>query len=283
MGYKLGIYEKAMPSDVAWAERLYETKKAGFDFVELSVDETDAKLSRLDWTDAERRALYTASLDSGVPFRSMCLSGHRKYPFGSHDGETRRRSLEIMEKAIDLASYLGIRAIQLAGYDVYYETGDDVTRGYFAENLARATEMAAEARVLLGFETMETPFMDTVGKAMKYVTEINSPYLQVYPDIGNLTNASLLYNVSVADDLETGRGHIIAAHLKETVPGKYREIPFGTGHTDFVGDIKKLTELGVYSYVTEFWYTGGDWKENIREAHDFITDKFKKAEVEKNA
>ena len=44
----------------------------------------------------------------------------------------------------------------------------------------------------LGFETMETPFMDTVEKSMEYVNKINSPYLGVYPDIGNLKNASLL-------------------------------------------------------------------------------------------
>jgi hypothetical protein len=34
----------------------------------------------------------------------------------------------------------------------------------------------------LAFETMETAFMNTVGKAMAYVDRIQSPYLQVYPD-----------------------------------------------------------------------------------------------------
>ena len=71
--------------------------------------------------------------------------------------------------------------------------------------------------------------MDTVEKAMYYVDIVRSPYLGVYPDSGNLTNASLVYGKSVLDDMETGRGHIIALHLKESVPGKYREIPFGRG------------------------------------------------------
>ncbi len=283
MNYKLGLYEKAMPSDVPWQERLREAGEAGFDFVELSVDESDGRLERLDWSPSRRRELLETALDSGMPFRSMCLSGHRKYPFGSHDENVRRRSLDIMQKAVELAAELGIRTIQLAGYDVYYEQGDAATAGYFEENLAKAVEMAARARLTLGFETMETPFMDTVEKAMKYVDMINSPYLQVYPDIGNLTNASLLYGVPVKEDLEKGRGRIAAVHLKETVPGKYREIPFGTGHTDFVGDIIKCTELGVYSYVAEFWYTGGDWKENLRDARKFMADKFRDAEAEKNA
>ena len=48
--------------------------------------------------------------------------------------------------------------------------------------------MAAEKGIVLGFETMETPFMDTVEKAMRYVNLVSSPYLGVYPDIGNLKN-----------------------------------------------------------------------------------------------
>ena len=39
---------------------------------------------------------------------------------------------------------------------------------------------------MLGFETMETPFMDTVEKAMAYVKDVDQAYLGVYPDIGNL-------------------------------------------------------------------------------------------------
>ena len=31
--------------------------------------------------------------------------------------------------------------------------------------------------------------MNTVTKSMRYIDIINSPYLQIYPDIGNLTNA----------------------------------------------------------------------------------------------
>ena len=58
---------------------------------------------------------------TGVPIKSICLSGHRKYPLGSHDPKIRERGMKIMEKAICLAARLGVRVIQLAGYDVYYE------------------------------------------------------------------------------------------------------------------------------------------------------------------
>ena len=271
--YHIGLYEKAMPSALNWEEKLQCARDCGYDFVEISIDETDARLARLEWTAQERAQLRETMQKIGVPIRSMCLSGHRKYPFGASDPAVRQRSLEIMEKAIQLADDLGIRVIQLAGYDVYYEEGSEQTRKEFAENLKKAVEMAAVHGVVLGFETMETEFMNTVAKSMKYVDLIDNPYLGVYPDVGNLTNAAKTYGTSVLDDLETGRGHLVAMHLKETVPGKFREIPFLTGHVDFPAVIRKGWQLGVRRFVTEMWDTGKpEWKEDICFAHDKMSE-----------
>lgn len=270
--YEIGLYEKAMPGELSWREKLLTAKELGYDFVELSVDETDAKLARLDMTGEERLEILKIMSEVGVPFRSMCLSGHRKYPLGSANPATCARGMEIMEKAVQLAADLGIRIIQLAGYDVYYEDSTPETVARFGENLKKATMMAAKAGVMLGFETMETEFMNTVGKAMKYVDLVNSPYLGVYPDSGNLKNAAVTYGTDVYEDIRSGAGHTVAMHLKETVPGKFREIHFGTGHVDFRKTIDTAWEIGVRRFVTEMWYVGQDnWKEDIREAHDMMS------------
>ena len=263
--YAIGLYEKAMPKTMTWPEKLECARECGYDFVEISIDETDDKLARLDWTEEERLELVREMRRTGVPIRSMCLSGHRKYPFGSADPAVRERSMQIMEKAIQLADDLGIRIIQLAGYDVYYEESTPDSVRLFKENLAKATEMAAAKGVVLAFETMETEFMNTTAKSMEYVNLINSPWLGVYPDSGNLTNAAVSYGSDVLEDLETGRGHIFALHLKETVPGKFREIPFLTGHVDFGAVIAKAWDLGIRRFVTEMWDVGSPaWKEDIK-------------------
>ncbi len=270
--YTLGLYEKSMPSTLSWREKLEAAKEAGFDFVEISIDETDEKLSRLDMSKEERLELVKTMSEVGLPIRTMCLSGHRKYPFGSTDPAVAQRGMEIMEKAIQLAEDLGVRIIQLAGYDVYYEDSTMGTKAQFLENLKKATHMAEKAGVVLGFETMETEFMNTVEKAMKYVTLVNSSYLNVYPDLGNLTNAAVTYKNDVLEDLSLGRGHIVAMHLKETVPGKFREIPFGTGHVDFEAGIQTAWDLGIRKYVTEFWYTGNpEWKKDLEFANQKMT------------
>lgn len=270
--YTLGLYEKSMPSVLDWKEKLETAKEAGFDFVEMSIDETDEKLKRLDMSQAERMEMVNLMKIVGMPVRTMCLSGHRKYPLGSHDPAIRGKGMEIMKKAIQLADDLGIRIIQLAGYDVYYEDSNEETIGYFLENLKKATEMAARAGVVLGFETMETEFMNTVEKSMKYVNQISSIYLNVYPDIGNITNATKTYGTDVLEDLRKGRGHLAAMHLKETKPGIFREVPFGEGHVDFEKAIKTAWELGVRKFVTEFWYTGNpQWKQDLADANRRMT------------
>ncbi|MHC1734785.1 MAG: L-ribulose-5-phosphate 3-epimerase [Erysipelotrichaceae bacterium] len=271
---RLGCYEKAMPSNWTWVNKCVAAKDAGYDFIEISIDETDEKLARLDDSNFASTVLNAVKL-TGMPIRTMCLSGHRKYPLGSEHPETVMRSLDIFTKAVKLAECLGIRIIQLAGYDVYYEDSSPVTRKRFLENLKKCVAIAARHGVLLGFETMETPFMDTVSKAMAVVRAVDSPYLNVYPDLGNCTNAAKLYRTELVDDLHSGQGRIVAVHIKETVVGKYREIPFGKGHVDFKNALKTCMELGVRMYVAEFWYDSTtEANDVLKSNHDFIASYF---------
>ena len=270
--YTIGLYEKAMPGTLTWKEKLTEAQKAGYDFVEMSVDETDAKLSRLDMPAEDRMDLIEVMRETGIPIRTMCLSGHRKYPIGSSDPATSEKGMEIMQKAIQLADDLGIRMIQVAGYDVYYEESTPETVARFSKNIREAAMMAAKSGVVLGFETMETEFLNTVEKCMKYVNLVDSPFLQVYPDCGNIKNAAHMYGTDVLDDLKSGAGHMVAVHLKETVPGLFREIEYGKGHVDFEAIISTAWSLGVRKYVTEFWYTGSEnWQKDLLDANQKMT------------
>ena len=66
MARPIGIYEKATPKHFTWLERLNFAKELGFDFVELSIDESDERLARLDWSQKERLELVKAIFETGV-------------------------------------------------------------------------------------------------------------------------------------------------------------------------------------------------------------------------
>ncbi len=273
--YAIGLYEKSMPDTLSLKEKLLKAKSIGYDFLELSIDESEYRLQRLAYSPQKRLEMREEVQSTSFGLGSICLSAHRKYPLGSLDSKTRNTSLDIMKRAIDFASYMGIPIIQLAGYDVFYEPSTDKTKALFLENLERCTSLAAKQAIVLGFETMETPFMNNVTKAMAYVSLINSPYLQIYPDIGNMVNAAEGNNSIAKKDLLLGKGHIVATHIKETIPGKFREIPYGTGHVDFSLLLQACWSMGVRRFVTEFWHTSSDdWETQLTDSYAYVHQVF---------
>ena len=132
--YRIGLYEKAMPSELTWEERLESAKDAGYDYIEMSVDETDMRRSRLDWDDGQIFELLEAQKKVGLPIETICFSAQRKYPLGSKIWEEEAK--ELLRKGVIFAKKLGIRIIQTQGYDCYYEeTSDETTRERFYRNL----------------------------------------------------------------------------------------------------------------------------------------------------
>jgi hexulose-6-phosphate isomerase len=274
---KLGIYEKALPGNIDWATRLAMAEELGFHYVEISVDETDERLARLDWSAAERKDFCRTILDSPLTVPTMCLSGHRRYPLGSHDPQIRSKALELMEKAIRFCVDAGVRTIQLAGYDVYYEQGDEDTRQWYLEGMRKSLEMAAREQVMLAIEIMDHPFMNSIVKFTNIRKLLPSPWFSVYPDIGNLS----AWGNDVSGELDLGLEHIVALHLKETIAvtdshqGTFKEVPFGTGCVDFpavFATLKKLNYRG--PFLIEMWTEKADDPEKeIKEAREWIFKK----------
>lgn len=252
----LGIYEKALPKTLNWTEKLALAKSCGFDFVEMSVDETDERLARLDWSRTERSALIHSILYSDIAIPSMCLSAHRRFPFGSPDAAVREQAKTIMKKAIQLAQDIGIRTIQLAGYDVYYQPHNAQTRQRFSEGLAWAVEQGAAAQVMLAMEIMDTEFINSISKWCEWDQLLASPWFTVYPDVGNLA----AWGNDVPAELTTGIQRIAALHLKDTKPvtassqGQFRDVPFGEGCVDFVSVFRTLKALNYRgTLLIEMW------------------------------
>ena len=174
--HRVGIYEKALPNKFSWQEKLQSAKELGFDFLEISIDESEERRQRLDWSDKEIYALRRLCEEHAMPLHSMCLSAHRKFPFGSVDADIREQAKIHMQKAIVLAYKLGIRNIQLAGYDVYYEHADENTHLRFIQGMQYCAKLAEKAGVMLSVEIMDTKYLNSLSKFEILNRHINSPF-----------------------------------------------------------------------------------------------------------
>ena len=273
----MGIYEKALPKKESWSTKVDIAKGAGYDFIEISIDESDERLARLDWNNDEIKNMKNLLIDKDFRIPSMTFSGQKRFPMGSIDAATREKSMDLMKKAIEVSDKLGIRVIQVTGYDVYYEERSDKTRELFIQNLKKASEWASKACITLAIENMENTFLNSVTKYMEIAKEVDSPWLKLYPDLGNLTAWT---HDEVYNELEKGikSQQIIAVHLKEakkvtdTFGGIFRELEFGTGDVDFVKIFETLKKAEFRGpFLVEMWNESSETPlEDIKKVRDWM-------------
>ncbi|MCJ7666190.1 MAG: L-ribulose-5-phosphate 3-epimerase [Actinobacteria bacterium] len=273
----LGLYEKALPENLDWEERLSLAHQAGYNFMELSIDVSDERLERLNWDKIKRRKLKELAEDIEIPLLTMCLSANRKFPIGSAYQELRNKGMKIMEDAIWLAFNMGIRIIQVAGYDVLMdEASTDKTIETYLNNMKKSVGLASKLGVVLAIENVDIYSANSVEKIMYYVNKIKSPWLQIYPDIGNLSAMKL----DILKELKLGESHLAAIHIKDSIENVFRRIPYGEGDVDFISAFKTLKKINFHGpLLLEMWADYG--KDNfsiIMHAKDWISDKINQAE-----
>ena len=264
-----GIYEKALPKG-SWEQKFQVARDLGFDFIEMSIDESDNRLARLDWSNAIIRQMNAWQQQYEMPIRSICFSGQRRYPMGSVDANIRVKSMALLEQCFMLAQKLNCHIIQLAGYDVYYEPKSKETNTYFLVNLNKALAWANKYSVILSVETMDDKYCKNADDFFRLKEATHSPWFAVYPDLGNLSAWVQGDANNVIAQLHKMLPYITGVHIKDTLAvsktskGVFKKVPFGEGCVPFVElftSLKKMCYQG--SFLIEAWFE--DDKETIAE------------------
>lgn len=269
--YFLGLYEKAMPDDLSLEEKLLTAKELGYDHMELCIDMNLERQKRLDWTKEERKYWANFTRDNGIPVRTFSLSAMRGCPLGICDDAMNEKAFVMLEKAAILATELGSRVILFNGYDVYDEPSTPETRARFVANLHKAAAIGEKYGIILGLENADKEICDSVAKTAYYTDQINSPYLKVFADTGNIANFALGDMDVATADLESGAGKIAAMHLKDSEIGEYRFTKYGEGHVDFARNIETIKNIHVRMFTAElFYYEGMDYKAEGKRVNEFL-------------
>jgi L-ribulose-5-phosphate 3-epimerase len=274
----VGLYEKALPSAWSWEQRLAATAEAGYSFAEISIDPSDERLARLTWPAGAKADLRNAIAASGVPIMTMCLSAHRVYSLGSRVAATRLRGLEIMRRAIDFSVDVGVRIVQVPGYDVFDEQpGDAGTEVRFIDGMYQAVEWATQAGVMLALENVDVPLSESIVPCMEIVRQINSIWFQIYPDMANIAAAGY----DPVAELPNCAGHLVAVHVKDGLPRTIRGVPFEAGLVHFDEVFRVLAGLDFRGPLTvEMWADmdkTGDPVGAVRAARQFVANLVEKS------
>lgn len=249
---RCGIYEKALPSGPV-ADMAAAAARAGYDFLELAIDESPERQRRLRWTAVERAEVRAAAEHAGAPVTVLTLSAHRRFPWGSPDPSVRAVADELARDAIELAADLGAECVQLAGYFSFYDARADASRDWFVNGARRAAAQAAERGVLLAVENVDGVDVTSVDDGLALLDDV--PDLRLYVDVGNLAGNGH----DVVAQLARALPFSYAIQLKDARPGEFRRIPFGDGCVPFADVLGFLRSAGYTGNLSvEMWNDDGD-------------------------
>ena len=266
-----GIYEKAIKPQ-EWEKMFADASSAGYQNYEISLDESDARLARLHWDDKQYDEVRRAARNQNIRILSACFSGHRRFPLGSSSRDLEERGIRMMREGIAFCQNLGVRMLQVAGYDAFYEPRSHETAARYRENILKCLEWAEQAGVMLAIEPVEVNLVK-VSDTLRLVKEADSPWLQIYPDIANMKSLG----IDPVTELPQGRGHIANVHVRDSLPDYFYGVPLGTGNMDFIGVFKALDAMDYRGPLTiEMWNeTEENYMDIISGARTFMIDKIR--------
>lgn len=150
--------------------------------------------------------------------------------------------------------------------------------------MRKACDWVEEAQVVLAIEIMDDPFINSIEKYLAIEKEIDSPFLFVYPDIGNVS----AWHNDIYSEFYLGHHAIAALHLKDTYAvtesskGQFRDVPFGQGCVKWEEAFDILKETNYNGpFLIEMWSENCETVEEtraaIQEAQAFLYPLIKKA------
>ena len=261
----LGIYEKALP-ELSWDEKYAMASEAGYDFIELSIDRK--RLNKLDYSDENIAEIISCAQRYGMSLETMTVSANRYWPIG--DIEKRRQGMEIIRRAIVLASKIGIRILQLTAYDVYGKASTRRSRQLYEDAIRELLEFDEDYGITLAIEVLEdVNHFNTSKKLVPFIQKINHPLLKEYADTGNL-----VYNgFDPVQDLKDAIEETVAIHIKDAIIHNEHNIGYGEGLVNFDEVFSFLREADYQGVlVSECWYEE-DCVPDIKKINQFIRSK----------
>ena len=197
---KKGISWFSLPADLSTDEKIELVRRAGYDGVELRTVRTEKELFELK-EKADKAGLETPSLIETV---------HWKAPLSSCNVEERTSTRKLFELNLEHAARIGSDTVLCvpgvmtsdASYLEVYDTA--------LKEIKTLAKVAERVKVTLAIENVWNKFLLSPVEFVRFLDEVNSPYVKAYFDCGNIC----LYGFPQDWIRTLGKSRIAKIHVK---------------------------------------------------------------------
>jgi len=209
-------------SATGFEEMFRQLKEAGFDGIELNVDEAGHSQHSLtlETSDAELGTIKNLSEKFGLPVISISTSMLGGYRMGAPDEADRELAKQIIRTQLKCAKALGASGILIVPGGVPQQKSFIKARELSMKTLLELKPEIEEYKINTGLENVWNGFFMSPYDMTAFIDEAASPYIRAYYDVGNVVAFS--WSEYWIEVLESRISHI---HVKD----------FKRGSTSFGG------------------------------------------------
>ncbi|MHA0857735.1 sugar phosphate isomerase/epimerase family protein [Paenibacillus sp. CMAA1364] len=190
---KKGINIWSFNGDLSIGECIKTAKEAGFDGIELSLNET-GELG-LASGDKEVKEIKDRLEDASLEIAGLATGLYWDYPMTSSNKELQSKAIDVCKKQLELAEAFGVDAILVipGAVGVDFIPGSEVVDYEHAydraqESIAKLVPFAKAAGVSIAIENVWNKFLLSPLEMRSFIDDLGSEFVGSYFDVGNTVN-----------------------------------------------------------------------------------------------
>lgn len=248
-GINIWSFDFALPL----SKKINIAKEAGFDGIELSLDEE----GEINLKSSEKDLLQIKQLakDYNIQIPSIASGLYWKYSLTSNDSAIRQKAKDIVKKQLEVAAILGADTIlvvpgivgadfspngEIVEYQVAYERA--------LETFLELKVDAEKFKVNIGLENVWNKFLLSPLEMRDFIDKVNSPYVGVYLDVGNIIYTGYPEHWVKILDKRIKKVHL--KDFKRSIGNLNGFVDLLAGDVNFPKVIESLESIGYDSYLT---------------------------------
>jgi len=226
-------------------DKMKLAKKLGFYGYEPAFN-LDGFLS-CESSDVQISEIKKAAEDIGITLTSLASGLYWHYSFTSNDGQLREKAKDIAKRQLNAAAVLKVDTILVVPGVVNGNVSYDVAYDRALEEISLLKTDAEQLKINIGIENVWNKFLLSPLEMRDFIDMINSEYVGVYFDIGNvLING---YPEQWIDILGKRIRKLHVKDYKNTVTNESGFVSLLDGNVDFTAVMNSIHKVGLDGYM----------------------------------